>query len=87
MLRFRPTNFDLPAGPPPEVLQQIDVAWERTRELLDSDLEIHFAVDDELGDICADVLCADGSVLERLSGPEVLELACGHEAPEFRHAA
>jgi len=34
MLRFHPTNFDLPAGPPPEVLQQIDVAWERARELL-----------------------------------------------------
>ena len=87
MLRFHPTNFDLPAGPPPEVLQQIDVAWERTRELLSSDLEIHFGVDDELGDICADVLRADGSVLERLSGSEVLELACGHEAPEFPAAA
>ena len=46
MPRFRSTTRDLPAGPPPEVLQQIDVAWERTRVLLDSDLEIHFAVDD-----------------------------------------
>ena len=46
MPRFLATTHDLPGGPPPEVLQQIDVAWERARELFESDLELHFEVDD-----------------------------------------
>ena len=45
MPRFLATTHDLPAGPPPEVLEQIDVAWERARELFASDLELHFEVD------------------------------------------
>ena len=49
MPRFLATTHDLPAGPPPEVLQQIDVAWERARELFESDLELHFEVDALLG--------------------------------------
>ena len=49
MPRFRSTTLDLPAGPPPEVLQQIDVAWERARELFESDLELHFEVDAAIG--------------------------------------
>ena len=80
MFRSRSTNFDLPAGPPPEVLQQIDVAWERARELLDSDLEIHFEVDAELGQVWAELRCADGSLVERLTAPEALALACGESS-------
>lgn len=34
MNRFRPTS-DLPAGPPPEVLDEIDAAWERAQGLLE----------------------------------------------------
>jgi hypothetical protein len=87
MPRFRPTNHDLPAGPPPEVLQQIDVAWERARELFASDVELHFEVDAEIGRVWAELRAADGSLLERLSASEALALACGAAVPEMALAA
>jgi hypothetical protein len=87
MPRFRPTNHDLPAGPPPEVLQQIDVAWERARELFDSELELHFEVDVELGRVWAELRASDGSLVERLSASEALALACGVSMPEMALAA
>ena len=87
MPRFRPTTLDLPAGPPPEVLQQIDVAWERARELFDSELELHFEVDAAIGRVWAELRSADGSVVERLSASEALALACGAAMPEMALAA
>jgi hypothetical protein len=87
MPRFRPTTLDLPAGPPPEVLQQIDVAWERARELFDSALELHFEVDAEVGRVWAELRAADGSLVERLSASEALALACGVAMPEMALAA
>ncbi|MGI8781114.1 MAG: hypothetical protein ACR2L8_13285 [Solirubrobacteraceae bacterium] len=77
MPRFLATTHDLPAGPPPEVLQQIDVAWERARELFESDLELHFEVDALIGRVWAELRWADGSIVEILSASEVLALACG----------
>jgi hypothetical protein len=87
MPRFRSTTIDLPAGPPPEVLQQIDVAWERARELFESDLELHFEVDAAIGRCWAELRRADGSTVERLSACEALALACGDAAPELALAA
>ena len=83
MPRFSATNIDLPAGPPPEVLQQINVAWKRARELFDSELEIHYEVDAEKGQVSAELRCFDGSLVERLSAPEAMALACGDVAPGF----
>ena len=87
MPRFRSTTRDLPAGPPPEVLQQIDVAWERARELFDSELELHFEVDAEEGLVWAELRCADGTLVERLSAPEALALGCGEPEAELSLAA
>jgi hypothetical protein len=87
MPRFRPTNHDLPAGPPPEVLQQIDVAWGRAQELFESDLELHFEVDADIGRVWAELRASDGSLLERLSASEALALACGVTTPEMALAA
>ena len=87
MPRFRPTNHDLPAGPPPEVLQQIDVAWGRARELFDSQLELHFEVDAAIGRVWAELRAADGTLVERLSASEALALACGTSTPEMALAA
>jgi hypothetical protein len=86
MPRFRSTNPDLQA-PPPEVLQQIDVAWERARELFESDLELHFEVDAASHRVWAELRCPDGTVAERLSATEALALACGDAAPEPALAA
>ena len=87
MPRFLATTHDLPAGPPPEVLQQIDVAWERARELFESDLELHFEIDALIGSVWAELRCADGSVVERLSASEALALACGDAAADLALAA
>jgi hypothetical protein len=87
MPRFRATTHDLPAGPPPEVLQQIDVAWLRARELFESDLELHFEVDAPLGRVWAELRCSDGTLVERLSASEALALACGDAVPELALAA
>jgi hypothetical protein len=87
MPRFRATTHDLPAGPPPEVLEQIDVAWERARELFESDLELHFEVDSELREVWAELRCADGSVAERFTATEALALACGDARIQFALAA
>jgi hypothetical protein len=87
MPRFLATTHDLPAGPPPEVLHQIDVAWERARELFESDLELHFEVDAMHGEVWAELCCADGSLVERLSASEALALACGDAPAELPLAA
>jgi hypothetical protein len=87
MPRFRSTTLDLLASPPPEVLQQIDVAWKRARELFDSDLELHFEIDAAIGRVWAELRCPDGSLVERLSASEALALACGDAAPELALAA
>ena len=87
MPRFRPTTHDLPAGPPPEVLQQIDVAWERARELFDSELELHFEVDAAEGLVWAELRCSDGTLVERLSASEAVALGCGDAAHALSLAA
>ena len=87
MPRFRSTTHDLPAGPPPEVLQQIDVAWERARELFDSELELHFEVDASIGRVWAELRAADGTIVERLSASEALALGCGAGTSELALAA
>jgi hypothetical protein len=86
MFRFHATTLDLPSGPPPEVLRQIDVAWERACELFESDLELHFEVDD-LHEVWAELRCSDGTVAERLTATEALALACGDVRTEFALAA
>ena len=77
MARFLQTSNELPAGPPPEVLMEIDVAWERAQEMFASDLELHFEVDSQEAHVWAELRTADGSVVERLSASEALALACG----------
>ncbi len=87
MSRFLATIHDLPGGPPPEVLQQIGLAWERARELFESDLELHFEVDDLLGEVWAELRCPDGEVVQRLTASEALALACGDAPVEYALAA
>jgi hypothetical protein len=77
MTRFPAKYDDLAAGPPPEVLAQVDVAWERAREMFDSDMDLHFEVDAELGEVWAELRFADGSLAERLTATEAMDLACG----------
>jgi hypothetical protein len=87
MPRFRPIAIDLPAGPPPEVLMQIDVAWARAQEMFASALELHFEVDAPHARVWAELRLPDGSVVERLSASEALALACGDTTAPLAVAA
>ena len=87
MPRFPVTTDDLAAGPPPEVLAQIDVAWERAQELFASDQELHFEIDDAIGRVWAELRDADGIVQERFSASQALDFACGAEVLPLALAA
>ena len=87
MPRFRAHTHDLPLGPPPEVLLQIEGAWERARDLFDTDLELRFEIDGRLRRVWAELRWSDGSVLERLTASEALALACGDTVQELAVAA
>ena len=80
MPRFLPT--DVTAGPPPEVLLEIDIAWERSREMFSSELQLRFEVDQARAEVWAELRLADGSVVERLTASEALAIACGDVARE-----
>ena len=77
MPRFLATTDDLAAGPPPEVMAQIDVAWERARDLFASDHELRFEVDDVFGRVWAELRDASGAVTDRLTATQALDFACG----------
>ena len=85
MPRFLPT--DVTAGPPPEVLLEIDIAWERSREMFASDLALHFEVDTVHAEVWAELRLADGSVVERLTASEALAIACGDAVAPLALAA
>ena len=87
MLRFPVTTDDLAAGPPPEVLAQIDVAWERAQELFASDHELHFEIDDAMGRVWAELRDAEGVVQERFTASQALDFACGDALPSLAVAA
>jgi len=86
MPRFH-APIDAPAGPPPEVLAQIDAAWERAQELFTTDLELHFEVDRSWGRVWAELRNPDGSVAETLSATEAIAMACGDAAAAFSFTA
>ena len=67
---------DLLAGPPPEVLHEIDAAWERAQDLFSRDFMLHFDVDAENGRVCAELFAPDGTLADTLSAAELLSLAC-----------
>jgi hypothetical protein len=64
---------DLAAGPPAEVLAEIDLAWERARELFESGSGLYFGVGCD--GVWAELQHADGAV-ERLSAGQALAVCC-----------
>ena len=88
MSRFH-ADTDSLAGPPPEVLAEIDAAWERAQELFnDEELELHFEVDRRFGRAWAELRYADGEIAETYSASEAVDIACGTPSvDEFSLAA
>jgi hypothetical protein len=69
--------LDLPAGPPPEVLDEVAAAWERAQDPLIEDLELAFAAEPALGRAWGELRLPDGTLVERLTATEVVAIACG----------
>ena len=80
-------TLDCIAGPPPEVLAEIDAAWERAQELFSDELELHFEVDRSWGQVWAELRNPDGTVAETLSASEAVAIACGDSAAAILLAA
>jgi hypothetical protein len=72
MSRFH-VNTELAAGPPPEVLAEIDAAWERARELFEMGMGLYFEVDHR--GVWAQRRRPDGTA-ERLSARQALAVCC-----------
>jgi hypothetical protein len=69
-------THDLPAGPPPEVLDEIDAAWERAQALVD--IELHFEVDTARPHRAhGELRRSDGTLERRLTATEAVAIACG----------
>jgi hypothetical protein len=81
MSRSHDSTLDLLAGPPPEVLDEIDAAWERAQALVDGELELHFGADHLAHRAFAELRGADGTVEQRLTATEALAIACGDPVP------
>ena len=76
------SNFasSIPDVPPPEVLAEVDAAWERSAGFSGDDLELRVRVGQISGRVRGELRCED-LVLERLSPSQILALACGDPLP------
>jgi hypothetical protein len=67
----------LPDGPPPEVQDEIDAAWERAQAPADGLFELHFASHPRRRRAWAELTWPDGTPAHRLTASEALAVACG----------
>ena len=73
-----PLVHDLLTGPPPEVLAEVDAAWERAQDLFADELELSFDLDSLTRRVTGSLrIPAGGPVWESLTATEALALACG----------
>jgi flagellar protein FlaG len=67
----------IPASPPPEVLAEVDAAWERSAELAAANRELHFRRDEESGRTIIEVRTLDGEVLRTIPPSRMLDAMSG----------
>ena len=70
------TTLDL-SGPPPEVLDEIAVAWERAQEPLPDGLRLDFVSEPALGRAWGELRLPEGELLTSISASEAIAIACG----------
>jgi hypothetical protein len=68
---------DIPASPPPEVLDAIDAALAACERLEAAGRQVRFSTDEATGRLSAELTDRDGVRLQSLSGRAVLDLAAG----------
>jgi hypothetical protein len=66
----------IPASPPPEVLAEVDAAWENAKSLAEQNRELHFARDKASGRVIIEVRTLDGEVLKTIPPSKALEVVC-----------
>jgi hypothetical protein len=83
------TTLDVPPGPPPEVLAEIDEAWGRAQRQLPEGLRLDFESEPVLGRAWGVLRLADGTTIDRIPAWEALAIACGDAValPGFAVAA
>ena len=69
----------IPASPPPEVLAEVDAAWERSAELAAQNRELHFKHDEVSGRTIIEVRTLDGEVLRTIPPSKMLDVMSGGE--------
>jgi hypothetical protein len=69
----------VPASPPPEVLAEVDAAWERASELAAADRELHFRRHEHTGRTIIEVRKLDGEVLRTIPPSRLLDVMAGRE--------
>jgi hypothetical protein len=79
MIRSHDTD-DFLSGPPPEVLDEVFAAWERSQAPLGGVLELGFASEPALGRAWGELRLTDGTFLTNVSATEALAIACGDAA-------
>jgi hypothetical protein len=77
----RARTDDIPASPPPEVLDAIADAAAAYDRLEASGRRMHFDLDAATRRLTLELIDADGNRLRRLTGAQVLELADGKPLP------
>ncbi len=70
-------SHQLSSGPPPEVLAEIGLAWERAQAPLEGAYELHFEHDPALRRAWGELRRPDDIPVRRLTAAEALALACG----------
>ena len=80
MSRSRQLTHDLPAGPPPEVLEEVAAAWERAQRPLPDDLVLDLRSEPLLARAWGRLTTRDGEVVAPVSASEALAIACGDAA-------
>jgi hypothetical protein len=71
------SSLDLPPGPPPEVLAEIDEAWGRAQRPLPEGVILDFVSEPRFGRAWGVLRLDDGTTLDHIAASEALAIACG----------
>jgi hypothetical protein len=74
-----PSSDGIPASPPPEVLAEVDAAWERAGQLAAANRELHFAFDEAAGSLVIEIRTLTGKVLGTVAPSRALDVIGGAE--------
>ena len=77
MTRSHHYALDLPSGPPPEVMDEIEAAWGRAQALAVGELVLHFEADAATHRAYSELRRPGGPLERRLRASEALAIACG----------